>query len=76
MKARRTSSRRSFRRATAGTTRSASESCTPATVKVYRNPEEGYERVAEWRAEDEDTLVTPFLPDWALPLPELFRMLE
>jgi Uma2 family endonuclease len=43
------------------------------TVKVYRNPEGGYERMAEWRAEDEATLTTPLLPDWALPLTDLFQ---
>jgi Uma2 family endonuclease len=43
------------------------------TVKVYQGPEGGYERVAELRAEDEDTLTTPLLPDWALPLVDLFR---
>ncbi|MEF8797451.1 MAG: Uma2 family endonuclease [Salinivenus sp.] len=43
------------------------------TVKVYREPEGGYERVAETRAEDEQTLSTPLLPDWSLPLTTLFR---
>jgi Uma2 family endonuclease len=43
------------------------------TVKVYRNPEGGYERVGQLCAEDEDTLTTPLLSDWALPLTELFR---
>jgi len=43
------------------------------TVKVYRKPDGGYERAAERRAEDEDTLSTPLLPDWSLPLTTLFR---
>jgi Uma2 family endonuclease len=43
------------------------------TVKVYREPDGGYERAAERRAEDEDTLSTPLLPDWTLPLTTLFR---
>ena len=43
------------------------------TVKVYRNPEGGYEREAELNAEDGDTLTTPLLPDWALSLSELFQ---
>lgn len=43
------------------------------TVKVYRNPEGGYERAVEASAEDEDTLTTPLLPDWTLPLTTLFR---
>lgn len=43
------------------------------TVKVYRAPEDGYERVAEASTENEDTLTTPLLPDWALPLTTLFR---
>lgn len=43
------------------------------TVKVYREPDGGYERVAEERAEDEDTLSTPLLRDWTLPLTTLFR---
>ena len=43
------------------------------TVKVYRGPEDGYERVAERSAEQDEVLTTPLLADWALPLPELFR---
>lgn len=43
------------------------------SVKVYREPEGGYERVAERTAEHEDTLSTPLLPDWQLPLTDLFR---
>ena len=43
------------------------------TVKVYRGPEGGYDRVVERSAEQDDALTTPLLPDWALSLPELFR---
>ncbi len=43
------------------------------TVKVYRRPEDGYDQVAEWRAETDDTLTTPQLSSWALPLSTLFR---
>jgi Uma2 family endonuclease len=43
------------------------------TVKVYRHPEGGYERVAERTAEDEDTITTPLLSDWQLSLADLFR---
>ncbi|MFO8098741.1 MAG: Uma2 family endonuclease [Salinibacter sp.] len=46
------------------------------TVKVYRRPEDGYERVAEWRAETDDTLTTPNLSGWALPLTTLFQDLR
>jgi Uma2 family endonuclease len=42
------------------------------TVKVYREPEGGYERVAECTAEADDALTTPLLPDWACPLTQLF----
>ena len=42
------------------------------TVKVYRHPEDGYERVAECTAEGEDTLTTPLLSDWQLSLADLF----
>lgn len=43
------------------------------TVKVYRRPEDGYDQVAEWKGEADDTLTTPQLSGWALPLPTLFR---
>ncbi|MFB6230886.1 MAG: Uma2 family endonuclease [Salinibacter sp.] len=43
------------------------------TVKVYREPDGGYKRVAEWTAEHDDALSTPLLPDWSLPLKDLFR---
>ncbi len=43
------------------------------TVKVYREPEDGYDRVAEHTAEDEDTLTTPLLSGWDLALTHLFR---
>jgi Uma2 family endonuclease len=42
------------------------------TVKVYRHPEDGYERVAELTAEDDDAITTPLLSDWQLPLADLF----
>jgi Uma2 family endonuclease len=42
------------------------------TVKVYRRPEGGYERVAELAAEDEGTLATPLLSGWQLSLVDLF----
>ena len=42
------------------------------TVKVYRHPDGGYERVGELRAENNDTLSTPLLPDGPLPLNDLF----
>lgn len=43
------------------------------TVKVYREPDGGYDRVAERTAEHEDALSTPLLPDWHFPLTDLFR---
>jgi Uma2 family endonuclease len=43
------------------------------TVKVYRNPEGGYDRVGELSAEDEDTLTTPRLDGWTLALKALFQ---
>lgn len=43
------------------------------TVKSYREPEGGYEQAAVWSAEDEDTITTPLLPEWRLPLNNLFR---
>ncbi|MFP4228520.1 MAG: Uma2 family endonuclease [Salinivenus sp.] len=43
------------------------------TVKVYRRPADGYERVEECTAEADDLLTTPHLPNWSLPLPTLFR---
>lgn len=42
------------------------------TVKVYRSPEGGYERVAELTAENTDELTSPLLPEWRLPLTDLF----
>lgn len=42
------------------------------TVKVYRNPEGGYDRVAELTAENDAELSSPLLPKWSLPLADLF----
>lgn len=42
------------------------------TVKVYRHPEDGYERVAELTAEKEEELTSPMLPEWHLTLTDLF----
>lgn len=43
------------------------------TVKVYREPEDGYHQVAEHTAEEEDILTTPLLSGWSLALTRLFR---
>lgn len=43
------------------------------TVKVYREGEGGYDRVAELTTEEDDTLTTPLLSDWGLALADLFR---
>jgi Uma2 family endonuclease len=43
-----------------------------ATIKVYRHPDGGYDRDAELRAEDGDTISTPLVPEWTLPLSRLF----
>lgn len=43
------------------------------TVKVYREPEGGYERAAELTREDDEALTTPLLADWSLALLSLFR---
>ncbi|QXD16963.1 Uma2 family endonuclease [Rhodocaloribacter litoris] len=42
------------------------------TVKVYRMTERGYVRVAEWSRENGDTLTTPLLTGFTLPLDALF----
>lgn len=42
------------------------------TVKVYRNPEDGYERTAELTAENNDELTSPLLSEWRLALTDLF----
>jgi Uma2 family endonuclease len=42
------------------------------TVKIYRAAEKGYTRVAELSRETNDTLTTPLLPGFQIPLSEVF----
>ncbi len=43
------------------------------TVKIYRRVAAGFQRVAELAMENQDSLTTPLLPDFALPLQKLFN---
>lgn len=42
------------------------------TVKIYRLTDQGYVRAAELARETTDTLSTPLLPDFRMPLADLF----
>ena len=43
------------------------------SVRVYRRGAIGFDQVRELRAAPEDTLATPLLPGFSLPLTALFR---
>ncbi len=43
------------------------------TVKIYRLSDQGYTRTAELSLESNSTLTTPLLPEWELPLQQLFE---
>jgi Uma2 family endonuclease len=42
------------------------------TVKIYRGVNNRYERIAELSKESNDSLFTPCLPSWKMPLSEIF----
>lgn len=43
------------------------------TVKIYRTTDQGYIRAAELDRESDDAISTPLLPDFSIPLAEIFR---
>jgi len=44
------------------------------TIKIYRRAGEGFARVAELSVEHDDALTTPLLPDFSVPLAEVFAL--